>query len=92
MVAVDDYTMPSVGILFDFLQMEDEWEKVRIVQNTAFFRKLREPFIDFEDDWQHQKINLEFKKKTFDPTPGPFRLKLDPADFLKNILNKLRKK
>ena len=91
-VAVDDYTMPSVGILFDFLQMEDEWEKVRIVQNTAFFRKLGEPFIDFEDDWQHQKINLEFKKKTFDPKPEPFRLKLDPAGFLKNILNRLTKK
>jgi hypothetical protein len=57
-VAVDDYKMPSVKVLFDFLCGEDEWELIKIIQNTAFFKKLAEP----KDivDWSGQKINAKF--------------------------------
>jgi len=57
-LSVDDYKMPSVQILYDFLCAEDEWELISIVQNTAFFRKLREP----KDlaDWTGQKINSTY--------------------------------
>ncbi len=91
-VAVDDYTMPSVGVLFDFLRMEDEWEQLRILENTAFFRKLRDPYIDFEDDWQHQKINLAFKEKAFDRKPELFRMKRNPLSFLQNTLRRFTKR
>jgi len=57
-VSIDDFRMPSVQILYNFLNVESEWELVKIVQNTAFFRKLREP----KDlaDWTGQKINSKY--------------------------------
>jgi hypothetical protein len=58
-LGVDDFKMPSVHILFQFLRGEEEWELIRIVQNTAFFRKLREP--KELVDWSGQKINAGFR-------------------------------
>jgi hypothetical protein len=89
-VAVDDYKMPSVQILFDFLSMEAEWKQVKISENTAFFEKLEDPFIDFEDDWQHQKINLDFKNRTFHGNPEPRPVRADPLRWVKKILIKLK--
>jgi len=57
-LAVDDYKMPSVKILFDFLCAEQEWEILTIMQNTAFFKKLRE--VKDLVDWSGQKINSEY--------------------------------
>jgi hypothetical protein len=51
--------MPSVHILFQFLRTEEEWELIRIVENTAFFCKLREPRELV--DWSGQKINGGFR-------------------------------
>jgi len=58
-VGVDDFKMPSVKLLYDFLCGEEEWELVRIMHNTAFFRKLREP--KDINDWSGQKINSTFQ-------------------------------
>jgi len=57
-VAVDDYRMPSVKILYNFLCGEDEWKLIKVKQNTAFFKKLRElkPIVD----WSGQRINSSF--------------------------------
>jgi hypothetical protein len=58
-LAVDDYKMPSVKILYDFLSGEDEeWQFTRIVQNTAFFKKIRDPRQLV--DWKGQKINADY--------------------------------
>jgi hypothetical protein len=59
LLGVDDYKMPSVRILYDFLRKEDEWQLLRISQNTAFFRKRREP----KDlvDWSGQRVNAGFR-------------------------------
>jgi hypothetical protein len=57
-LGVDDYKMPSVRILYDFLCAEDEWELIGIIQNTAFFRKVRE--LRDIADWPAQKINSEY--------------------------------
>jgi hypothetical protein len=59
-ICVDDFKMPSVRILYDFLCIEDEWESIETVHNTAFFRKLRKPSITGAD-WQLQKINLTYQ-------------------------------
>ncbi len=54
-IGVDDYEMPSVRILYDFLCGEDEWQLMRTVDRTAFFRKLAEaPLVS---DCQGQNIN-----------------------------------
>ena len=58
-VGVDDVYMPSVRILYDFLVGEDNWEPVRQIEDTAFFRlvgKYDEP----DDPWQDQNINRAF--------------------------------
>lgn len=59
-LTLDDYVMPSVRILYDFLCGESEWELIKTFQNTAFFRKVAEP--DTTADWQHQKINEHFRQ------------------------------
>lgn len=57
-LGVDDYRMPSVRVLHDFLCNEDEWELLNIVQNTAFFKKLQEPKALVH--WNGQKINASY--------------------------------
>lgn len=58
-MCVDDYKMPSVKILSDYLRVEDEeWAFINAVQNTAFFRKLREPRDPVH--WNGQKINASY--------------------------------
>jgi hypothetical protein len=54
-MAVDDYPMPSVRILHDFLLVEDEWELIQSFQVTSFFRRKRETVNEW--DWADQKIN-----------------------------------
>jgi hypothetical protein len=54
-LGVDDFAMPSVKILYNFLCAEAEWQFVSIIQNTAFFRKIAEPKLLV--DWAGQKIN-----------------------------------
>jgi hypothetical protein len=55
-VGIDDYRIPSVAVLCDFLRGEPEWELIRTVENTVFCRKLREP--DFgHGEWASQQMN-----------------------------------
>jgi hypothetical protein len=55
-LGIDDYPMPSVRILHDFLIGEDEWELIGMTQYTSFFRKLAEP----RYWWSGQKINAKY--------------------------------
>lgn len=54
-VGVDDYEMPSVRILHDFLMGEAEWELVRLCERTSFFRRMGETVV--VNDCQGQQIN-----------------------------------
>jgi hypothetical protein len=54
-VAVDDYGMPSVRILHDFLCGEKEWELVRAFEVTSFFRRVAATVGVW--DWADQAIN-----------------------------------
>jgi hypothetical protein len=54
-VAVDDFVMPSVRVLHDFLMGEDEWELVKMFQVTSFFQ--RKQATNTLWDWADQKIN-----------------------------------
>ena len=54
-VVVDDFLMPSVRILHDFLMGEDEWELIKKFQVTSFFRRKRAT--ENMWDWADQKIN-----------------------------------
>jgi hypothetical protein len=59
LLGVDDYKMPSVRVLYDFLRHEEEWKLVKMSSNTAFFRKLRDP--KALADWSGQRINAGFR-------------------------------
>lgn len=83
-LGVDDFNMASVRILYDFLCVEEEWELVRVVHNTAFFKKLREP--NTTGDWQHQKINLAQSPRTIDSRKRP----LLNRQILSQLINKLK--
>ena len=52
---VDDYKMPSVRILYDFLYGEEEWELIKTFEVTAFFRRVKETVNEW--DWADQRIN-----------------------------------
>jgi hypothetical protein len=60
-VVVDDFPMPSVRILHDFLMGEEEWELVRQFQVTSFFRRKRVSANAW--DWADQKINKPHLEK-----------------------------
>lgn len=54
-VVIDDFRMPSVRILHDFLVGEDEWTLMAECHQTAFFRRVRkEPN---QMDWMDQNMN-----------------------------------
>ncbi|MFC4172719.1 class I SAM-dependent methyltransferase [Microvirga sp. GCM10011540] len=55
LMAVDDYAMPSVRILHDFLLGEDEWDLLEVIGRTSFFRRVRETVVI--NDCQGQRIN-----------------------------------
>jgi len=69
---VDDYKMPSVRILYDFLQGEGEWELEQAFETTAFFRRVSETVSVW--DWADQRINKphldRFRQKTAGSTGG----------------------
>jgi predicted O-methyltransferase YrrM len=54
-VAVDDYVMPSVRMLHEFLCGEKEWELIKAFEVTSFFRKVSETVSKW--DWADQTLN-----------------------------------
>jgi predicted O-methyltransferase YrrM len=79
-VAVDDFPMPSVKILHDFLMGEDEWLPVKLFQRTSFFRRERRTVSQW--DWADQKIN----KSALWPQQAP-----EPKGILATLRRRLRR-
>lgn len=57
-IAVDDYSMPSVRVLHDFLRGEKEWELLRAFKDTSFFQRVKET--KSLHDWTGQAINKPY--------------------------------
>lgn len=88
-VVVDDFVMPSVRILHDFLSGEDEWELVKAFQVTSFFRRVKETTVEW--DWADQKINtphLERMAANAARTKGTKAETTGFSGFLKRMLGK----
>jgi hypothetical protein len=66
-MCVDDVHMPSVKVLYRFLLKEKEWELVKKVKNTAFFKRVKPTVL--QSDWQGQAMNSGFKKMEELKTP-----------------------
>jgi len=54
-LGIDDIDIPSVRILHDFLSGEEEWDLIKVIGKTSFFRKTGMP--DTTLDHQGQKFN-----------------------------------
>ncbi len=70
-LGVDDIPMPSVRILYDFLCGEDEWDLIKRIGNTAFFRRVSETRVI--SDWQGQKLNRPVLSKYLYPKNRAYR-------------------
>lgn len=57
-LGVDDYCMPSVKVLYDFLCGEDEWCLLATIDRTAFFEKLADAPVVM--DCHGQRLNRRF--------------------------------
>ena len=88
-MGVDDILMPSVRILYDFLRKEDDWELVRQITDTAFYRLLRKTDSAANDPWISQGINKDFWQRKFKREHSrlrwairqPFRMIKDPKGY-----------
>lgn len=80
-VAIDDISIPSVRVLYDFLSAEKEWKRIDIVEETAFFERVQE---SRDGNWTDQRFNRMSARRRL-------------TQFLKRItvrkvLNKIRNK
>lgn len=74
LLVVDDVRIPTVRILFDFLQADENWELIRLVGDTAFFRKLKHR--RNLHDWLEQNYNRGYPDWSFlPPVPQPGKLR-----------------
>jgi len=61
---IDDVHLKSVRILFDFLILQPEWQKVEQHRKTVFFQKIEDVYHDYEwDFWKTQPFNTNIKAK-----------------------------
>lgn len=69
MLAVDDLNIPSVHMLYEFLETEKEWKEICVVRHTAFYRKVAEPTRN--KDFMGQLFNQSLVQEG--PKPSLFR-------------------
>lgn len=74
-LGVDDCQIPTVRVLFDFLAVDDAYEKILYVHNTAFFRKVSDVP---SRGWEFQRYNQQTQP-------------LAPAGFFTRARRKLRR-
>lgn len=60
-LGVDDVDMPSVKVLYDFLQGEADWKLMERIKDTAFFQRVSLP--NHVMDWTGQGMNQGYKKR-----------------------------
>jgi hypothetical protein len=62
-MVVDDVHIPSVAMLYQFLEAEDQWEKKCHIQNTVFYERVAETV--HIGDWVSQKLNRPEERQLF---------------------------
>jgi len=54
-IGLDDLHIPAVRQMHDFMVGEAEWELIKKLPHTSFFRKVKE--LDYSNDWEDQAMN-----------------------------------
>lgn len=69
-LVIDDVRIPTVAILYNFLMADANWERMSLIDDTAFFRKIRHaPNLH---DWIEQRFNCSYPDWSFlRPGEGP---------------------
>jgi len=63
LLVVDDIDLRTVSILHEFLSKQPEWDTMKVIRRTAFFRKVNEMDRDEEwDYWRRQPFNKDLGK------------------------------
>ncbi|MCL5125091.1 MAG: class I SAM-dependent methyltransferase [Deltaproteobacteria bacterium] len=71
LLLIDDINIPTIGRMFEIIKVDDMFDLIDIVDNTAFFKRSVNPmFPPEEDGWWLQGFNREHYNRTF----GGFRL------------------
>jgi predicted O-methyltransferase YrrM len=61
---IDDVHLKAVSVLYDFLKLQPEWQKVEQYRKTTIFQKIADIHYDYEwDFWRTQPYNTSFKAK-----------------------------
>jgi hypothetical protein len=74
---IDDIPIPAVGMLYRFLEDNDDWRFVDLVdRRAAVFEKRAEA--DFEDNWRRQRLNARYPDYGF--LPWRARIPMEAAE------------
>jgi len=92
-MGVDDIFMPSVRLLYDFLCADDDWELIRQIRDTAFFRMRRRQDFQSDDPWTTQGINKAFWQRKLKRERSrwrwairmPLRIFRNPGHYLRRL-------
>ncbi len=64
LLIVDDIHIPTVHWLYRFLEEDAMFDRLEVVEDTAFFRRTDQPTFDpFGDDWWLQAYNSKYMKQ-----------------------------
>jgi hypothetical protein len=64
LLVVDDIGLKTVGILYDFLAKQPQWQKEKVIHKTAFFRKREEVAVEEAwDYWHEQPFNYHWRAR-----------------------------
>jgi predicted O-methyltransferase YrrM len=69
-LGVDDRTLPSVEMLYDFLCVDADWQLTKNITNTAFFTRVNRTVYN-GDGWPEQRINYRMAKRINGRKRGP---------------------
>lgn len=65
LLILDDTHLKTVGILYQFLHQQRDWEEITHLHRTAVFRKTQEQSIDEWDYWHTQPFNQTWQSRFY---------------------------
>ena len=74
-LVLDDVRIPTVRMVYDFMHADTNWEQIQLIDDTVYFRKLRDaPNLH---DWPEQAYNRSYPDWSFLPLPGQLNHKAE---------------
>ncbi len=88
-LVIDDIRIPTVAILYKFLVTDANWERISLIDDTAFFRKVHHRYN--LHDWIEQDFNRSYPDWSFLERPDRLRrVRSRIAGGLRRLLGRFR--